>query len=484
MKRKWENHELIEHWTIEASERVLIGRKRGANRLGFALLLKFFALKGRFPEKKHEIPRAVRTFVAEQLNLNESLYQDYKWNGRSLKYHRVEIRELYGFHRMSMHDFDEMRQWLVETVVPEAVDDRRLRQSLYSELRARQIEPPTYAQIERLLNSAQRQFEVQLCDSIQQQLSPSCCLKLDALAGPQSDSYVLSPEEIVLNQLKEEAGGVGLKSLLAELSKLEAIAQLKLPEGLFNNLYISLVERYRLRVETETLTELRRHPDPIRYTLLSAFCWLRSQEIIDNIIELFIHLVHRLESRSRKRVSEEVVAKAQGTQNHDKLLYQIAVASLCEPEGLIKDVVYPVASETQLAQLVERLGDGGASFNERLHAKLRSAYTRYYRRLLPLILSALDFRTNSSHLAPLMSALKLLKDYVGKPNKAPYAKNVDVPMEGVISAEWQAAVTTVGDDGELDVDRAAYELGVLRTVREKLRCKELWVVGLGYGNGR
>ena len=46
MKRKWENEELTEHWRIEAEERALILQKKGANRLGFALLLKFFQLRG------------------------------------------------------------------------------------------------------------------------------------------------------------------------------------------------------------------------------------------------------------------------------------------------------------------------------------------------------------------------------------------------------------------------------------------------------
>ena len=44
MKRKWDNHELIEHWTLEDEDRRLIRPKRGINRLGFALLLKFFQL--------------------------------------------------------------------------------------------------------------------------------------------------------------------------------------------------------------------------------------------------------------------------------------------------------------------------------------------------------------------------------------------------------------------------------------------------------
>ena len=85
MKRKWENYELIEHWTIDTEERELIRKKKGANRLGFALLLKFFYLKGRFPEKKNEIPRVVQAFVAEQLGLPADLYQEYGSVARNIE---------------------------------------------------------------------------------------------------------------------------------------------------------------------------------------------------------------------------------------------------------------------------------------------------------------------------------------------------------------------------------------------------------------
>ena len=145
--------------------------------------------------------------------MDESLYQEYNWQGRAVIYHRVEIRELYGFHRMRRKDFDDLRQWLIDDVLPQEVDERRIKRSLYEELRARKIEPPTYTQVERLLNSAQHQFEVQLCASVLEKLPESCLKELDALTGPQEDSYILDPEEIPLNQLKQEAGGVSLNSL-------------------------------------------------------------------------------------------------------------------------------------------------------------------------------------------------------------------------------------------------------------------------------
>ena len=328
MKRKWENHELAEHWTIDEEERLIVDKKRGINRLGFSLLLKFFQLKGRFPEKQHEIPRVVRAFVAEQLGLDESRYDQYNWAGRAPKYHRVEIRQTCGFRRTGKKELDSLRQWLIDEIVPRAVDDRRLKALLYEELKGRKLEPPTYAQIGRLINSAHHQFEIQLCDSIVEQLSVKCRRGLDKLTGPQSDSWILDADEIPLNQLKQEAGGVGLKSLKAELSKLKTIEELALPTELFKGLNERLVERYRQRVETESLTEIRRHPDPIRYLLLSAFCCQRAQEIVDSIIELFILLVHKLESRSRKRTASEIVATAEESENHDQMLYQIAVAAL------------------------------------------------------------------------------------------------------------------------------------------------------------
>jgi TnpA family transposase len=479
MKRKWDNEELVDYWTIETDESDVIFRKKGANRLGFALLLKFFQRAGRFPEKKNEIPRVVQTFVAEQLELPASLYQDYNWQGRAIKHHRAEIREITGFRRMQMSDFDELRQWLIDEVLPQEVDERPLKRLLYRELRTRRIEPPTATQVSRVLNSAQRQFEVQLCSTILEKLSQPCRQALDALTGPQEDSYLLNPEEIPLNQLREEAGAVSLKSLKAEMAKLRLVQQIGLPEDLFSHLCDSIVDRYRLRVETESLTELRRHPSAIRYTFLAAFCWLRSHEIIDNVIEFLIQLVHRMERRSKKKVSEEVVSKAQSQVQggHDKLLYQIALASLAEPEGLIKDVIYPIAGEDQLTQLIDQLGDADGSVRDRLYARLRSAYSYHYRQLLPQVLKALDFHGVGSHMQPLLEALELLQAYADKPRNQPYDSDVNVPMDGVLPQEWQSVAMKTEADGEPHVDRVSYELGVLRTVRDKLRCKELWVTG-------
>lgn len=477
MKRKWSTDELNEHWRLASSELDQIKQKRGANRLGFALLLKFFDYEGRFPLQKNEIPRCVQMFVAEQLNCPVTDYQSYDWAGRAIVYHRVEIREHLGFRQASKGDFDQLRQWLIDEVLPEQSNENRMRQAFYNHLRQLKIEPPTAGRISRLLNSAQRQFESQLRTTVVESLSPSCRQELDKLLGEEDEIYRLDADEFGLNQLKSEPGSLSINNLLSELSKLELLKGIGLPEAPFGQVSGSVIERYRLRVETETLSELRRHPEPVRYTLLVAFCWQRFHEITDRAIEMFIQLLHRLETRSRKRVSEVVLKKAQRSLPHDQLLYKIAVAALADPEGLVKEVVYPIADEATLERLVETLDSSGGTFREQLQGKMRLSYTRHYRQMLSRLLNVLDFQASAAYLNPLLKAIEVLKTHADTPPREPFPETVEVPIEGVITPEWQSVVQSENADGETILDRAVYELCVLRTLREKLRCKEVWEPG-------
>ena len=58
--------ELVEHWTLLDDERELAAGKRGPTRLGFALLLKFYAGAGRFPRGRSELADDAVEFVARQ----------------------------------------------------------------------------------------------------------------------------------------------------------------------------------------------------------------------------------------------------------------------------------------------------------------------------------------------------------------------------------------------------------------------------------
>ena len=81
MKRQWENEELVEHWTLDVEDRILLDNKTGATRLGFVVLLKFFRQEGRFPQHKNEVPGIVIAFLAPQVGVAPETYLQYAQAG-------------------------------------------------------------------------------------------------------------------------------------------------------------------------------------------------------------------------------------------------------------------------------------------------------------------------------------------------------------------------------------------------------------------
>lgn len=84
--------ELVEHWTLLRDEHGLVSGKRGATRLGFAVLLKFYTQYGRFPWGRFELPSEAVEFVARQVQVSASELDAYEWTGRTIEYHRAQIR--------------------------------------------------------------------------------------------------------------------------------------------------------------------------------------------------------------------------------------------------------------------------------------------------------------------------------------------------------------------------------------------------------
>ena len=92
MKRHWETDELVEHWTLLPPEVELLANKTGATRLGFAALLKFFQIEMRFPQSAAEVPPVVVDYLAKQVKVRTDQFQKYEWRGRTIEYHRAQIR--------------------------------------------------------------------------------------------------------------------------------------------------------------------------------------------------------------------------------------------------------------------------------------------------------------------------------------------------------------------------------------------------------
>jgi TnpA family transposase len=146
---------------------------------------------------------------------------------------------------------------------------------------------------------------------------------------------------------------------------------------------------------------------------------------------------------------------------------------LAQPDGFVKDVVYPVVSEQTLRALVKEWQASGPAYRKHGQTVIRNSYCSHYRRLLPRLLQALDFRSNNEAHQPVLRALALLKRYVAS-KLTTYPPDEDVPLEGVVRGPWREAVVEKDKDGPPRVNRVCYEICVLQALREQLRCKEVW----------
>jgi hypothetical protein len=61
----------------------------------------------------------------------------YDWTGRSIKYHRVQIREALGFREFSVADEARFSTWLVEDVCPSGLGEERQREARLAQVPSR-----------------------------------------------------------------------------------------------------------------------------------------------------------------------------------------------------------------------------------------------------------------------------------------------------------------------------------------------------------
>lgn len=210
-------------------------------------------------------------------------------------------------------------------------------------------------------------------------------------------------------------------------------------------------------------------------TLLATLCACRLTEITDSLIELLLGVVHRVNARAENRVESELVADLKRVRGKQSILFALAEAAVEHPDETVRRALYPVVGKSTLRDLVREAKANEAAFRARVRTVLRASYSSHYRRMLPRLLAALDFRCNNSAYRPVTDAVVLLRRYAERDRVHFYDPAERVPMDGVVPASWRSAVVEQGGR----VARIPYELCVLVALRAAIRRREVWVAGAG-----
>jgi len=331
MRREWDTDDLIACWTLVDPDWDLIANKAGATRLGFALLLKFFELEARFPRHAGEMPQAAVHYLAEQVKVDAELFAAYAWSGRTIEYHRAQIREALGFREPTREDEDRLAAWLADEVCPVELSEERLREAVLARCRAEKIEP--VGRIDRLLGTAQAAFERRFTTRIAARVAPPARVRLEQLLEEGSVPDAAGCGVSFLSELKADPGRVGLETLLKEVEKLTRVRAIGLPADLFADTSEKVVAAWRARAASMYPSDFRATPEPIRLTLLAALCSVRTAELTDGLVDLLITLVQKIDARAEDRVEGELTNDLKRVRGKEGILFRLAEAAMRTSSG-------------------------------------------------------------------------------------------------------------------------------------------------------
>jgi TnpA family transposase len=329
------------------------------------------------------------------------------------------------------------------------------------------------------LRAAAHGFETRLQDGIHARLSEASKAAIDRLlASDESEpgeADAAAGEAVSFTNLKADPGRPGLESLLTGIAKLKCINGVGLAADVFADVPAKFIEQFRQRCATESIRELRRHPPVIGYSMVAMFCWRRRQQLTDSLIDVLLQVIHNLGTRAQKKIDKRHFAAFKQVRGKARLLFKLAEATADQPDGVIKEVVYPVVGQKTLQELVAEFKSMGFDFDREVHEKMRSSYGSHYRRMLMPVLDALRFQSNNTVHRPVIEALDALQ--ANRDRLARYYSGDEVPIDGVVSRKWRKLVVEKDKDGNERIHRINYEICVLRTLRKRLRTKEIWAEG-------
>lgn len=197
------------------------------NKLGFAVLLKYFQLENHYPKHIKYIDPFMLNTIANQLNISTSVISQFDWEGRSTERFRQEIRELLGFRKATLSDIPDFKVWLDKNVFHNAVKRSQRVEYAYTYFRENKIEPFTSKELERHVNSAHHEFEQTLFNSIYSELTEKTTLLIDDLLDENCNEVdePISIEEndqsqIKFQHLKKDIPGAKLKNISHAIIKL------------------------------------------------------------------------------------------------------------------------------------------------------------------------------------------------------------------------------------------------------------------------
>jgi hypothetical protein len=336
----------ISVWSLSFSDLEFVHGYRHQTRIGVAAQLLFFRCNGYFPSTLAEIAQDALDYVCDQTGEPAALAGSYRLAGDIARRHRLQILRFLGFRRAGEGEKAALCEYLSEIARSVGANSAELAEKGYAWALQNKVFIPSRAIMERLTRSALHAFSERLLDETCGRMSVETRLALEAsLSDPRGQHGFL--------RLKEDVGAATLDNVLDAASRLDFVQSLVLPFEVVASIHPSWIKMLMRRVEGETAAEMRRHGETKRLGLLAIYIMSRRAQLLDGLVDLLIEVVHRIGTKSRRKVINRIATDIEKVHGKERLLVNIATAAMETPDGKVAEVIFPVAGAARLKAIIE-----------------------------------------------------------------------------------------------------------------------------------
>ena len=450
----------------------------------------FFQEHKRFPEND-DIPqliieiRHVSAFLNIEIYDNQTLVKKcLTKNHRTIRLFKAEIRALFGFRLGTAADQHTFINHCKQAIFPNAPKWDEAIASAYDYLFEQKLEPYSEKQLKRLLATAHKQFEDEFFTKIEQSLKPETKMALDALLTEiqldisSSEQSSASPYQLTLTALKSEQVELKINSILDEIQKYQALSTIIIPniEHLGSR---RLFEKYYNRVLAERPSRLKEHKPIIRYSYLAIFCLIKKQHMTDTLTDLLLQLIKRILTKAERSVDKALALDNKRTKGKMGTLLALAKKSVDNPDGIIKNTIYPDITQERLLEIISDLGEDGQWYRNQVKTKALSLYTHNNRRIVWKLMNVLDFEASSA-LSSLLKAIQFMaqlnKENGDKVNVFKECFFDPILFKKIVPTHWLPFVSLKTDHPtKVRINGCALELALFEQLKTELPVKNIWI---------
>ncbi len=199
--------------------------------------------------------------------------------------------------------------------------------------------------------------------------------------------------------------------------------------GITNKLLKKYHDNVVIKSPNELLKICKNNTDKYHF-LICCFCKYKAGKIVDNLIDIAIKKLHRIERKGLSKAKEDLW----DIEENEQVLYESLVdISLEKPEGVIKEAIYPVVGGKSKLERAKQLRELGKIKKKSLeYESFRRLYIQNRKYLLN-ILGQSDLRSNAKN--NIFKAAQYITEQWQEGNEADYFEKQVIVMNAILAPQ-------------------------------------------------